>query len=88
MHTLEGDFEGTDVLQTLDGDFLPAGLFLVEVDRLHDASVNAIDAADSGEGEENLDNDFERFVHYFSVFIIFQTSDKVIKIIYEKQYIL
>ena len=26
-----------------------------------------IDAADSGEGEENIDDDFERFVHYFSV---------------------
>ena len=61
------DLEGTDILEALDGDFLPAGLFLVEVNRLHDAAVDAIDASHGCQGEEDLDDDFDKLVHYFSV---------------------
>ena len=55
------------ILEALDGDFLPAGLFLVEVNRLHDAAVDAIDASHGCQGEEDLDDDFDKLVHYFSV---------------------
>ena len=61
------DLQGTDVLEALDGDFLPAGLFLVEVNRLHDAAVNAVNTTDSDKREEDLDDDFDKLVHYFSV---------------------
>ena len=67
VDTLEGNLEGTDVLEALDGDFLAAGLFLVEVNRLHDTAVNTVNTADSSQGEEDLDEDFDNLVHYFSV---------------------
>ena len=88
VHALEGDLQGTDVLETLDGNSFAGGLLLVEVDRLHDAAVDGVHKGGSRNGEDDLENDFERFVHYSCVFIISKRSDKVMNLIYEMQYYL
>ena len=64
---IQGDLKGTDVFQALDADLFAAGLLLLEFDRLRDRADDEIHETAGQEGEQNLNDDFNCFVHYFSV---------------------
>ena len=67
---LEGDFQVTDILQTLYCNDLTGILFLVEIHRFHYAAVKKIHEPDSGCSEKNLNDDFNCFVHYVTFYLV------------------
>ena len=89
VDALESHLKCTDILESLNSNSFTLSLFLVEIYRLHNASVNHVNQSYDCHEEDDLDDNLDCFVHFMVICLLIQfgiNPYKVINLNYQMQY--